>query len=353
MRKIFLLLLSALILVPLPSGTGQRYTFDDLMSAIESSNTDIRKSDQAILESHYDTLDAKGAYTPTIDLLLTGTYMANPSLGPIKVSPSDVKGLPDIMASVWTDPIDVSMKMDNNRVQGQLTLTQPIYTWGKISNAVKLYETVESLRTMERNDKLDQKETELRTRLDALYWMGEIYDLLDSIDETADRLISIAETGKENGMLLEEDVLDAKIQQRQSDVARRELDSQYSAVIEGLRTLTGIPDLSPDMIDYTPDTSLYDSILSMDSEEIKSISILCSLRPIKPKGASFSPKATINRGTSFKAIGTYCLIFSMSEGCKKQVSCSNRSLPYFNQFPHQLFGSFLRLQFTALHNGFP
>ena len=281
MRKIFLLLLSALILVPLPSGTGQRYTFDDLMSAIESSNTDIRKSDQAILESHYDTLDAKGAYTPTIDLLLTGTYMANPSLGPIKVSPSDVKGLPDIMASVWTDPIDVSMKMDNNRVQGQLTLTQPIYTWGKISNAVKLYETVESLRTMERNDKLDQKETELRTRLDALYWMGEIYDLLDSIDETADRLISIAETGKENGMLLEEDVLDAKIQQRQSDVARRELDSQYSAVIEGLRTLTGIPDLSPDMIDYTPDTSLYDSILSMDSEEIKSMAVSPDSLPLR------------------------------------------------------------------------
>ena len=256
-------------------------SLDELMSAIETSNTDIRKSDQAILESHYDTLDAKGAYTPTIDLLLTGTYMANPSLGPIKVSPSDVKGLPDIMASVWTDPIDVSMKMDNNRVQGQLTLTQPIYTWGKISNAVKLYETVESLRTMERNDKLDQKETELRTRLDALYWMGEIYDLLDSIDETADRLISIAETGKENGMLLEEDVLDAKIQQRQSDVARRELDSQYSAVIEGLRTLTRIPDLSPDMIDYTPDTSLYDSILSMDPEEIKSMAVSPDSLPLR------------------------------------------------------------------------
>ena len=258
-----------------------RYDFKSLLSSVERNNTDIRKADQAIAESHYDTLDAKGAYTPTIDLLISGTYMANPTLGPITINPNDIKGLPSIAQTIFTEPLDISMKMDNNRVQGQLTITQPIYTWGKISNAVKLYERAEGLRTMERDDKLDQKETELRTRLDALFWMGSLYTLLDEIEESADRLIAIAESGAENGMLLEEDVLDAKIQKSQVALSRRELDSQYDSVIEGLRTLTGIQDLSADMIDYTPDESLYDSILSMDIDTIKAMAVSPQSLPLQ------------------------------------------------------------------------
>ena len=258
-----------------------RYDFKSLLSSVERNNTDIRKADQAIAESHYDTLDAKGAYTPTIDLLISGTYMANPTLGPITINPNDIKGLPSIAQTIFTEPLDISMKMDNNRVQGQLTITQPIYTWGKISNAVKLYERAEGLRTMERDDKLDQKETELRTRLDALYWMGSLYTLLDEIEESADLLIAIAESGAENGMLLEEDVLDAKIQKSQVALSRRELDSQYDSVIEGLRTLTGIQDLSADMIDYTPDESLYDSILSMDIDTIKAMAVSPQSLPLQ------------------------------------------------------------------------
>ena len=258
-----------------------RYDFRSLLSSVERNNTDIRKADQAIAESHYDTLDAKGAYTPTIDLLISGTYMANPTLGPMTINPNDIKGLPSIAQNIFTEPLDISMKMDNNRVQGQLTITQPIYTWGKISNAVKLYERAEGLRTMERDDKLDQKETELRTRLDALYWMGSLYTLLDEIEESADRLIAIAESGAENGMLLEEDVLDAKIQKSQVALSRRELDSQYDSVLEGLRTLTGIQDLSADMIDYTPDESLYDSILSMDIDTIKAMAVSPQSLPLQ------------------------------------------------------------------------
>ena len=258
-----------------------RYDFRSLLSSVERNNTDIRKADQAIAESHYDTLDAKGAYTPTIDLLISGTYMANPTLGPMTINPNDIKGLPSIAQNIFTEPLDVSMKMDNNRVQGQLTITQPIYTWGKISNAVRLYERAEGLRTMERDDKLDQKETELRTRLDALYWMGSLYTLLDEIEESADCLIAIAESGAENGMLLEEDVLDAKIQKSQVALSRRELDSQYDSVIEGLRTLTGIQDLSADMIDYTPDESLYDSILSMDIDTIKAMAVSPQSLPLQ------------------------------------------------------------------------
>lgn len=268
MRRVVAVLIILVFLLPLWSAEDVRYTIDDLIVQMEAGNADLLKSDQEVIKAHLDTSDAKGGYTPTVDLLLTGTFMANPTLGPIKVNPNDIKGLPDIVSQIWTDPLDVSMDMGNNMVQGQLTVTQPIFTWGKLSNAVKLYETVEGLRRMERTDKENQLIAELRSRLDALFYMDMIYPLLTSIEETADRLIAIAESAAEEGVLLEEDVLDARIQKQQVVLSRREIDSQYSSVLEGLRTLTGLSDLTMDQVDYTPDEEMIDGILSLSLEEL-------------------------------------------------------------------------------------
>lgn len=268
MRRIAAVLIILVFLLPLWSAEDVRYTIDDLIVQMEAGNADLLKSDQEVIKAHLDTSDAKGGYTPTVDLLLTGTFMANPTLGPIKVNPNDIKGLPDIVSQIWTDPLDVSMDMGNNMVQGQLTVTQPIFTWGKLSNAVKLYETVEGLRRMERTDKENQLIAELRSRLDALFYMDMIYPLLISIEETADRLIAIAESAAEEGVLLEEDVLDARIQKQQVVLSRREIDSQYSSVLEGLRTLTGLGDLTMDQVDYTPDEEMINEILSLSLEEL-------------------------------------------------------------------------------------
>ena len=271
MRKALSLIILILLLLPLYSEGEEKYTLDSLILAMESGNSELLKADQEIIKARLDTADAKGGYTPTIDLLVSGTYMANPVMGPIKVSPGDIKGLPDIVSSVWTDPLDVSFDMGNNRVQGQLTITQPVFTWGKLSNAVKLYQTVEGLRGMEKSDKENQLIAELRSRLDALYYMDRIYPLLSEIEEKADKLLSIAESAADNGMLLQEDVLDARIQKQQVVISRREIDSQYSSVLEGLRTLTGIPDLTMNDIDYAPDETIADKVLSVGEEGLKAL----------------------------------------------------------------------------------
>lgn len=271
MRKAISIIILIFLILPAWADDGAKYTLDSLIAAMEEGNADLLKSDQEIAKARLDTADAKGGYTPTIDLLVTGTYMANPSLGPITVSPNDIKGLPDIVGSIWTDPIDVSMDMGNNRVQGQLTFTQPIFTWGKLSNAVKLFQTVEGLRSMERSDKENQLIAELRSRLDALYYMEEIMPLLDEVEMKADELISIAESAEENGLLLEEDVLDARIQKEQVSISRAEIENQYSSVLEGLRTLTGLHDLTMEDIEYTPDWNAASVILSNTEEELRAM----------------------------------------------------------------------------------
>ncbi len=273
MRRIICLAIIAMLLSPAFAAEATVYGFDDLVAAMERGNADLLKSDQEIAKAKLDTADAKGGYGPTIDLMVTGTFMANPTLGPMKVSPNDIKGLPDVIGSVWTDPIHVSMDMANNMVQGQLTLTQPIYTWGKLSNAVKLYQTVEGLRGMERSDKESQLIAELRSRLDALYHIESIMPLLDEIEGKADALLSIAEEAEGEGLMLAEDAASARIEKQQVSLTRRELENRRSSVLDGLRTLTGLDDLTWEMIDYEPDGDLIDSFLSLGEEAITAMAV--------------------------------------------------------------------------------
>lgn len=274
MRRFFIVfLLITAIIAPLSATEGEKYTLSSLITAMETGNAELLKSDQEILKAALDTKDAKGGYTPTIDLLVSGTFMANPMLGPITMDPDDIEGLPAIVGSLFTDPVTVSMDMGNNRIQGQLTLTQPIYTWGKLSNAVKLFETVESIRAMERTDKESQLIVQLKSMLDALYYMDTIFPLLDEVEAKADELIVIAESAEEAGAMLESDVLDARIQKQQTAISRKELEMQYSSVLESLRTLTGISNLTMDKISYIPDEDIADKILSYSEEELLELAV--------------------------------------------------------------------------------
>ncbi len=301
MKKTFLVFLAVLLIaVPLFAETEEKYTLETLILAMENGNADLLKSDQAIRKAALDTKDAKGAYTPTIDLLVSGTYMANPVLGPITIDPDDIRigdsSLSDIAGGIGAlfpdipidissmGPITVPMDMGNNRIQGQLTLTQPIFTWGKLSNAVKLFEKVESLRTMERSDKENQLIAELKSRLDALYYIDEIFPLLDEIEKKADELIAIAESAEEAGMMLEENVLDAKLQKQMAAISRKELEMQYSSVLEALRTLVGIDDLVMEDVTYTPDEDLASRILSYSEDELIEMATDPSRLPLRMLG---------------------------------------------------------------------
>ena len=280
-----ILLLSAVLVMPL----GASYAFDDLLLAMQSGNAELRKGSEEIVQSELDTKNARAGLSPVIDLQVTGTYMANPVMGPMSLTPSEMlspelagkliaSGLLSLddmgkLAPILNEPMSISMKMDPGMVQGQLTLTQPIFTWGKLSTSVKLYERMEEIRRTERSDKERQLEAELRTRLDALYYLDSITDSLSSIEERADRLISIAESAEEAGALLAEDVLEARIQKQQVAVSRREIESSISSVLAALRTLTGIPDLEAGDIICTPDDSMISSVLSIPLDELRAMAV--------------------------------------------------------------------------------
>ncbi|MBP5757287.1 MAG: TolC family protein, partial [Spirochaetales bacterium] len=61
------------------------YTVDELSSSMLAKNPDILKAREEVTKADLDVRDAKGGYSPTIDLTVTGSYIANP-IDPIRIN---------------------------------------------------------------------------------------------------------------------------------------------------------------------------------------------------------------------------------------------------------------------------
>ena len=68
MKKLLILLVISSLLVPVFA-----YSADELSSSMIAKNPDIRKAREEVTKADLDVRDAKGGYSPTIDLTVTGS----------------------------------------------------------------------------------------------------------------------------------------------------------------------------------------------------------------------------------------------------------------------------------------
>ncbi|MBQ3830854.1 MAG: TolC family protein [Spirochaetales bacterium] len=266
MKKLPILLIILLSVLPLFS-----LTVTDLQSAMMSGNPDIMKAREEVSKASLDVKDAKSGYSPTIDLTITGSYIANP-IDPIRVNLGDY--INTTAYGIPNDYVTIYNGQESMYYQFQLSLTQPVFTWGKITNAVRLYQKVYDARVLQMEDAIEKAQTELRTRVAALYYLLQIQKLLESQREIADKLVGHADNAQQNGMMLATDALKIKVQSRQIDVAKAQIDQQIVLMVTELRNLTGLKDLTADDIEF--DEAEFDKQLeSLKGTEYSTLSSRC------------------------------------------------------------------------------
>lgn len=234
----------------------ETYNYDSLASSLRLNNTKLQAAYQDVVQAKLDTKDAKANYHPTIDLTVSGSYIINP-IGPITVNASEL-GLP------YNQYITLYKGMENTLYQTSLSLQQPIFTWGKISNGVKALKEVESVRSLQLTDTENQLNAELKSRLSAIYYMDEIISLLNEQKSYADRLVELAHAAQEQGIMLAQEVKENEINALQVDVTLSEINAQYSSNLTALRTMTGLLDLTREDISYIPDEESFYSLAKED-----------------------------------------------------------------------------------------
>ena len=234
----------------------ETYNYDSLASSLRLNNTKLQAAYQDVVQAKLDTKDAKANYHPTIDLTVSGSYIINP-IGPITVNASEL-GLP------YNQYITLYKGMENTLYQTSLSLQQPIFTWGKISNGVKALKEVESVRSLQLTDTENQLNAELKSRLSAIYYMDDIISLLNEQKSYADRLVELAHAAQEQGIMLAQEVKENEINALQVDVTLSEISAQYSSNLTALRTMTGLLDLTREDISYIPDEESFYTLAKED-----------------------------------------------------------------------------------------
>ena len=146
----------------------------------------------------------------------------------------------------------------------QLSLVQPIWTWGKIGASVDMYEEIEQARALQITDTEMQLDVQLKAYLASLYYLEQIDGILAEMESDADELVSLAEGSSETGIMLATDAAEARLTARQLELSRTQIQNQISTILVSLENMTGIEDITLESIDFTPDEAFFMEIANAD-----------------------------------------------------------------------------------------
>lgn len=273
MKKLFcILILINFSIILFSQETVNSYTIDELSNQLKINNSELKILNQEYQQSLIDVKNAKAGLGPTIDLTVSGTYFLNPPIDSI------VLNVDDILNSItWPDSMDIKPSgqyltlydgMENTFYSFQLDVTQPIYTWGKLKTAIKLYEKVSEIKQLQISSKEKQLQTELNTRIVSLFYLSQIETLLNTQDEYANRLVKISEDAQKNGILLEQDVLEAKISAQQINITQQEIKEQFFNLLLSIQKMTGNQNLELANINFTPNENIFYEFANRNRDEL-------------------------------------------------------------------------------------
>ena len=257
------------------------YTYQDLSESLSLNNTSVLAAVENYKTALLDVKDAKANFHPQIDYTLAASYVLNHQMMTIDTGPlledmpidqlylknpsADNSYIP-ISPFISMIPSSVDMPIDINApyLNAEISLVQPVYTWGKLTNSVRMNEEIASARALQITDTEDQMDTQLKASLASLYYIRQMLTVLEEMQADADELLELAQGSSSTGVLLETDVASARVSAKQIGLTRTQLESQADIIVSSIEVLTGISGLTADMIDYTPDEAYYRELAEAD-----------------------------------------------------------------------------------------
>ena len=285
-RKFLLYTLLAATACTLSAAAGDVLTFDDLVASLEDNNTTLLQSIEGYRTSSLDVKDAKANYHPQITYTLAGSYVYSHQVMEMDTSSltQDIPNLPlsiplytatgqgdpvlflpvSSLSSMIPSSIEVPIDVSDPYFNAQISLVQPIWTWGKVGSSVEMYEEIESARALQIGDTEKRLITELKAYLASLYYLEKIDNVISELQADSQELVTLAQDSSDAGALLAVDAAKARVTASQIDVSRTQIQTQIESILTSIETLTGINDITADMIDFTPDEDYFREMAEAD-----------------------------------------------------------------------------------------
>lgn len=264
------------ILIMMSANSIFAITHNQLATQMSFNNPSLVNSRKDIDLAKLDLKDAKATYQPTIELLTSATYMVNPPIGKIVVNPEDyVNGesgtsgsLSSLSALGLEGPITVYQGMEDTYYNFDIKITQPLFTWNKINTSVELYDKVVTIREIQSSSQYKKLLSELEAREAAIYYIKEMKKNLIQQENMANELIQIISEAEKNDLVLDQDVLEVKIKEKQIEVGLKKLEKEEKTQISKIITLTNNKSISTDDIEYQVNEKIITSLLEKNKKEL-------------------------------------------------------------------------------------
>jgi len=253
-------------------GEEKIFTYEDLIFELNKNNLELQTLQEEYFRSTLDVKDAKAGRGPTVDLTLSGTYMSNALEEPVYLNVNEI--LDSVQWPAGTKPtlqnqyIQVYEGMENTLYNIEFSVLQPIFTWGKINNSIALYQKIADVKGLQYVATKNQLEGELKIRLVSLSYLYTIIDLIEESEKLTNRLVEFSEIAEKSGMMLAQDVLEAKVQAKQLEITKYELSEEIKNQFLEIESLTGLKNLSKEQIDFKIDEEEMLAVMKLNPDEV-------------------------------------------------------------------------------------
>ncbi len=244
-KKIIYLLIILAILISF-GNTEQirKYSISQLYDSSYDNNSELISLRLKLLQDEINLKSAKAKRFPEVSFDVSLSYLTNP-MDPITLTAGEFGSYPSASGDVLLPPEDVTVYegQENTYYQFKLYIKQPIWTWGKISNSILLYDKVIEADKKNILKKQNEIKTNLKIYLHSLYYLLQIRDEINNQYEEAEKLIEIAQQSYNNGFIIYTKLLETKILTKEIGIAKLNIEQKIDNILVELRNITGLDDL--------------------------------------------------------------------------------------------------------------
>lgn len=247
MKKGYLFLVLTVLAVGL-SAQNMHYTADDLYGLALQNSSRLFEKTAREKAARYKVRETRSQGAPTLDFESNLSYISNPDTLTVEAG------------SFGTDPFsmpstDTVFEMSGNTYYDfKLIVNQPLFTWGKIHNAIAASKEGAAAASLDSMKMRERLKTEILINYQTLHFLKEIELTLGKQVEIVNRLEIISEDSYNNGMILQTEFLETRAKADEAEMMKDRIGIQIEQLVLNLTYLSGI-ELTPLMI-VTEDISV-------------------------------------------------------------------------------------------------
>ena len=289
------LLLSLALLFPSPAkaqaASATSLSLEDAVRRAGTASSSVRAAEALAEAAQKKVGVALAAHFPTISASLSGAWLANPP-GGVTVKAGTLATSPILLPS--TDLAIVPDAKDSY-FKGNLTLSQPIFAWGKIDAGLQLAKLEDKIAALGLQGSRLDAEREAKRSYDAALLsrdsagvLGELRDLAADNARDAERALAAGTSTKAAVLLAESQLADLESRIVEAREGER-------SALEGLAVLTGV-----DADTLSLSSGFRDEVPTLDEKKILSAALAVSSEGGKAKTrlSEAARRLDLERGSS-------------------------------------------------------